>query len=148
MTVETSRAGESSFGSLGLWRRQRFTQRIGNNLARGKFPVAQIGKQILQLRASVFGGDAQQFSLGNFLQAAAHLARFALEQSPAHFGRLAALDEVDVVADLAARARSAHEIQPIPAGDVALLRQNFDDVAVGEACRSGTICPFTFAPMH
>ena len=132
LTVETRRSADLP-RCLGLRRGYRFAERVGNNLARGKFAVTQVREQIFELRASVFGRDAQQIRFRNFLQAASRLPRFALEQAASDFGGLLALDEVDPLADFAARARSAHEVQPVAAGHVAFLREDFDHIAVGQA---------------
>ncbi len=131
-------------GSLGLCRRDGFAQGVGNNLPRGEFSVTQIGEQVFQFRATVFAGNAQQVSLGNLFEAASGLARFALEQSPPDFRGLAALDEIDVVADFAARSGGAHEIQPVAAGNVALLRQDLDHVSIGKAMAQRNDLPVHF----
>ena len=47
---------------------------------------------------------AEKVGFRNFLQAASHLPRFPFEQAPPDLRRLASLDEVDVMANLAPRA--------------------------------------------
>src|SRR5579863_5445105 len=59
-------------------------------------------------------------------------ARCALEQAPADGGGFLALVRVNPMANFAAAARGLHKLQPVAAGTVALLRDDFDHIAIGE----------------
>ena len=121
---------------------------LRKNLPRGEFPVTQIGEQIFELRDIRIRKPRGANRFGNFLQAApTWRASRSSRRRPTSVAWLRSM-KLMMMADLAARAGSAHKVQPVAAGDMALLRQDLDDVAVERRCRNGTIWPFTFAPMH
>ena len=117
---------------LGGSARQRLPGGFGQHLPRGPFSVAEIGVEIVHARAAVFGGDALPIVIRDFLQAHAGLPRFLFEQLPADVGGLLALVEMNPLANLAARARGVNKREPVARGRVALLRDDFDHVAIGE----------------
>ena len=130
LTLETSGGGSAGSSGSSL---AALPVQLGNDLPGGIFSVAEIGVEIFSLGAAVLGGDAHEILIGNFLQADALLARFLFEQAAADVGGLLALVEIDPLADLAAGAGGLHKGEPIAAGAVAGLRDDLDDVAIGEA---------------
>src|SRR5271163_421184 len=105
---------------------------LRQHLPRGPFPVTKIGVEVLDARAAVFGGHAQPLLLRNFLQADTRLPRFLLKQLAPDIGGLLTLVQMNPLADLAARARSLDEREPVARRPVSLLRDDINDVAIGD----------------
>src|SRR3984893_5810317 len=99
------------------------------HLARGIFPKSYRGIEILTLREAGIGGDPQQLLLWNFLKAAAEVARFLFQQALPHLHGFFALLQIDPMTDLAARVRGLGEAEPITAGGVTFLCEDFHDIA-------------------
>src|SRR4029077_1932549 len=111
---------------------ERLAGSLRQNLARGPFAVDEGGIEIVGAGTAVFGGDTHEIGVGNFLQADAAATRFLLEHAAAHGDGFFALVQIDPVADLAAGAGGLNETEPVAAGGVAFLGEDFDDVAVGK----------------
>jgi len=102
LTVETSRAGASSACPRFFPREARPARSKG--FAARKISRIPIGEQVFELRASVFGSTRSKSASGIFFKLRPACRASLLEQAAADFRRLASLDEVDVMADLAPRA--------------------------------------------
>src|SRR5579885_720316 len=109
-----------------------FAEDSGEDLARGIFSEADGGVEVLRFREAMLGGQLEHFVLGNFLQAFAEMARFVFEEALAHFGGFFALLDVDPVTDFAFCVRGLREGEPVAAGPVALLGEDFDHVAADD----------------
>src|SRR5579859_2028589 len=109
-----------------------FPQNLGQHLARRIFSETDRGEKIVDFGQAVIGRDFLQIFFGNSLQRFAKRPRFFFQQAPAHIGGFFALMEIDPVADFASRVRGLGEAEPIAAGRVPFLRENFDYVAVGD----------------
>ena len=102
------------------------------HLARGIFAEADAGHQIVRRGHAVFGGDARVVGFLKLGERDFVFARFALQQLAADFDGALALMLVEPVLDFVAGARALDEGEPVAAGRVAVLRDDFDDVAVAQ----------------
>ena len=124
--METSAAGSSRLtGFL-----DRTPGQLRQNLPRGILAVTQIRVEVLEFRAPILGGNAQEIFVGDLFQAHVQLAGFALDQPASNRGGLLPLVQIDPLTNLAARPRRAHKAEPVTTGGVAVLGDNFDDVAI------------------
>src|SRR5260370_15052239 len=85
----------------------------------------------------------QQILFCNFLEAAAEVARFLLKQPLAHLRGFFAFLQIDPMADFAARVRGLRKAEPIAARAVALLSEDFDDIAADDLVAQRNHLPVT-----
>ena len=122
---------EKSFGFnvSGHRRRRARRQQTRQHLPRGIFSVADAGHQVIDFAESIAGGDFQQLVVFDFFQRDAVLARFFFDHLAANLDGALALVHVEPVLDFVARARGLDQAEPVAAGLVAGLGEDFDDVA-------------------
>src|SRR5712692_9329357 len=125
---------ESGLGvdGFGLGSFFRFTEKAREDLTSGIFAETDGGVKILNFRKAVIVNQFEDVGFRNFLEAAAKMTRFVFEQALAHFGGFFAFLLVDPMTNLAFRRGGFNETEPIAAGVVALLGEDFDDIAAGD----------------
>src|SRR5258706_4443525 len=109
----------------------RLAEEACEHLARRILSKADGSVKILDFGKAVVRNQLEHVGFGNFLEAAAKVARFVFEETLAHFRGFFAFLLVDPVADFAFRRGRFYEAEPIAAGVVALLRENLNHVAAG-----------------
>src|SRR5208283_1613552 len=109
----------------------------GQDLAGGIFAKADGGEKIFGLGETVFSGELCQIFSRNFLEALGEIAGFIFEEALAHFGGFVAFLCVDEVANLAFRVRRFDETEPVAAGLVTFLREDFNDIAADDFVAKG-----------
>ena len=92
-------------------------------------PWPSVASRSAAVATPIFVGDAAQVLVVDLAHRHLELARLALQQLAADLNRALALVLVEPVLDLVARARALDEGEPVAAGLVVLLRDDFDDVA-------------------
>src|SRR3984893_887481 len=124
--------GGLGIDSLRLVVLSRFAKHAREDLARGVFAEAHGGIEVLDFGEAMVGNKFHHVLFGNFLQAAAEVARFVFEELFPHFLGFFAFLLVDPVSDFALGVRGLDKAQPVAAGMVALLRENLHHVAAGD----------------
>ena len=119
----------SGFRLRGLLRLAKQTR---ENLPRGIFAETNRRVEIFLFRKAVVREQLVPIRFGNFLQAAAEVAGIFLQKLLPHFRGFFALVQVDPLADLAAGVRRLDEAEPVAAGRVAFVGENFDHVAADD----------------
>src|SRR5208337_3934669 len=125
-------AGEAVGRGLLFGVGHRFSARGGEfrqDLAGGVLAVADAGHQVVGTAESVFAGRSLQVGFLNFLQRDAVFARFFFDQLASDFNGALALVDIEPVLDLVAGARGLDDGEPVAAGLVSGLGDDFDDVA-------------------
>src|SRR6185295_14444701 len=97
--IDQSRLGLFGFRFSRLF---RLAQNARENLARRVFSESHGRLQILNAGETVVGCEFEHIRLGNFLEAAAELSCFLLEQAIAHLRGFFALLNIDPMTNLAA----------------------------------------------
>ena len=95
----------------------------------GVLALAERGQQVGGGGHAIFIGDAAQILVGDLAQRNLEFACLALKQLAPDFDGAAALIFVEPVLDLVAGAGTLDESQPVAAGLVIFLGDDFDDVA-------------------
>ena len=112
-----------------VWRIGVAGRELVEHLVRGVLACAEGGEQVGGGGDAVFAGDAGEVLVVDLAHGDFESARFALKQLAADLDGAAALVFVEPVLDLVAGARTFDEGEPVAAGLVVLLRDDFDDVA-------------------
>src|ERR1700693_3102833 len=99
------------------------------HLAGRVLAVADAGHQVVGASESVFAGRSLQVRFFNFFQRDAIFARFFFDQLFSDFNGAFALVDVEPVLDLVASASGLDDGEPVAAGLMSGLGDNFDDVA-------------------
>src|ERR1700691_744185 len=104
------------------------------DLARGILAEPDGGPEIVGGGDAVVGGDAGVIGFFELREADFILASFAFEELAADFDGALALVLIEPMADFVAGAGAFDEGEPVAAGGVAVLGNDFDDVAVAKLC--------------
>ena len=93
---------------------ERLPVSFGKHLPRGPFSVAEIGVEVVDMRAAVFGGDALPIFVGDFLQmlTPAWRASFSSSRRPTSVASSRSC-RCDPLPNFAARARGVNERKPV-----------------------------------
>src|SRR5260370_13187447 len=143
--------GGPSVQGLGFRGFFRFSEKTREHLPSGIFSEANGGVEILHFRKAIIGSKFEDVGFGNFLDAAAEVARFVFEQALAHFPGFFAFLLLDPVTDLALRRARLHKAHPVAARLVALLVNNLNHITAADFMtqrhhlainlRAGTLMP-------
>src|SRR6202140_4728316 len=104
-------------------------QQTGQHLPRGIFSIPDARHEVVCFAQAVSGCDLLQIFVFDFLKCDTVFARFFFDQFASNFNRAFALVNIEPVLDLVARAGGLDQPQPISAGLVAGLREDFDNVS-------------------
>src|SRR5579862_1655346 len=98
------------------------------HLPGGILAIADACHQVVVTAESVFAGNALPVGVFNIFQRDSVFASFFFDQLLADFNSTLALVNIEPVLDLVARTRRLDDGQPVAAGLVSRLRDDFDDV--------------------
>src|ERR1700733_14946588 len=120
-------AGNAGFVDFGFGGRFGATARykLREDLASGIFTVSDACHQVVDFAEAVIGGGAQHGLIFDFLQSDAVFAGFFLDELASDFDSAFALVHVEPMLDLVARARRLSEREPVAAGLVSGLCNDF-----------------------
>src|SRR5581483_7257477 len=106
---------------------------LGEHLSRRIFSVAYAGHQVVRTAKAIIRCDFLEFFVPKLLERDTVFPGFLLDELASKFDRTLPLMHVQPMLDLVARARGLDHREPIPAGPVARLRENLDDVTAVQA---------------
>src|SRR5579871_824644 len=101
----------------------------GENLAGGIFSVADAGHEVIDFAEAIAAGDLEHVLILDVLDGDAIFTSFFLDELAADFNGALALVNVEPVLDLVAGAGRLDQAQPVAAGLVSGLGEDFNDVA-------------------
>ena len=117
---------------------------LRQHLAGGILAVADAGHQVVGTAQSVVAGGSLQVGFFDVLERDAVFARFFFDQLAADFDGALALVNVEPVLDLVAGARRLDDGEPVAAGLVSGLGDDFNDVAGVELVAERNHAPVDF----